>query len=318
MKEERLPSYGGQALMEGVLMRGTKSVAAAVRKPDGEIEIIQEDLKGIYLSKIRSIPFLRGLIGLWDALGLGTRFLTISANLQVDEKEKIEGPTLYLTFGIALLISVGFFFMLPAFLGQLSEKLLGLNAWFSNLIEGLVRLAILILYLAIIGRQKDIQRVFAYHGAEHKTINAFEDGAELTPQNVSKYSLAHPRCGTGFILSVALISILLFTLLGPMSTFWRLTTRVVFIPVVIGLAYEYMRWTSRNLDRRWVAMLIRPNLMLQQLTTREPDYKMLEVSISAFNAMYEMEKQITSVQSENLQVSEMETSIPSLSSADKS
>ncbi len=291
MNKERLPSYGGQALMEGVLMRGSRTAAAAVRKPDGTIEIIKEDLSGIYLSRIRKIPFLRGLIGLWDSLGLGTHFLTLSANLQAEkEEEKIDGPAIFLTIAVALLISVGLFFMLPALLGQLSETALTWDPWFSNLLEGIVRLILIILYIWAVGRMKDIKRVFAYHGAEHKTINAFEDGAELTPENVSKYSVEHPRCGTGFLLIVAVVSIFVFTLLGPMSIFWRLATRVLFIPIIIGISYEYMRWTANNMDKKWVRILVTPNLMLQRLTTQEPDLDILEVSITAFNAMYETEK----------------------------
>jgi len=274
-------------------MRGAKSVAAAVRTPAGNIEIIREELKGIYRSGIRRIPFLRGLILLWDALGLGTRFLTISANFQTEDDQKIEGPVLYITLGVSLVFSIGIFFLIPASIGQFSEKVLGLNAWVSNLIEGIIRLMLLIIYLWIIGRLKDIQRVFAYHGAEHKTINAFEDGAEMTVENVRNYSVEHPRCGTGFILSVALISILVFTLLGPLPTFWRLMTRILFIPIIAGLAYEYMRWTANHLDQPLVAKLIRPNLALQHLTTREPDDSMLEVAIQAFNTMYAMEQSST-------------------------
>lgn len=288
--EERLPSYGGQALMEGVLMRGSKAVAAAVRTPAGNIEIVEEDLKGIYQSGIRRIPFLRGLIILWDALGLGTRFLTISANFQTEEDQKIEGPTLYITLAISLILSIGLFFLLPASIGQLTERSLGFSAWFSNLFEGVFRLLLLILYLWLIGKMADIQRVFAYHGAEHKTINAFEDGADLSVENVRKYTVEHPRCGTGFILSVALISILVFTLFGPLPTFWRLMTRVLLIPVIAGLAYEYMRWTASHLENPLVAFIVKPNLALQRLTTREPDDSMLEVSITAFQAMYARER----------------------------
>lgn len=292
MNKERLPSYGGQALMEGVLMRGAKAAAAAIRTPAGNIEIVQEDLRGIYRSRIRRIPFLRGLIILWDALGLGTRFLTISANYQTEEDEQIEGPALYLTLGFSFLISIAVFFLLPASVGQLAEKTLGMNAWFSNLLEGVLRLILLILYLWLIGRLKDIQRVFAYHGAEHKTINAFEDGAEMTVDHVKHYSVEHPRCGTGFILSVAVISILVFTLLGPLPTFWRLATRVLFIPVIAGLAYEYMRWTANHLNHPIVAAMVRPNLALQRLTTREPDESMLEVALTAFETMYARERDL--------------------------
>ena len=291
MTEERLPSYGGQALMEGVLMRGAKSVAAAVRTPAGNIEIVQEELKGIYRTNIRRIPFLRGLILLWDSLGLGTRFLTISANFQTEEDEKIEGPMLYVTLGVSLLISIGLFFLLPATLGQAAETRLNMNAWYSNLVEGIVRLLLLVLYLWVIGKMSDIQRVFAYHGAEHKTINAFEDGAELTVEAVRKYSVEHPRCGTGFILTVALISIVVFTLLGPLPVFWRLATRVLFIPIIAGISYEYMRWTANHIEHPLVSILVKPNLALQHLTTREPDDSMLEVALTAFQTMYALENE---------------------------
>lgn len=292
MKEERLPSYGGQAIMEGVLMRGSNALAAAIRTPEGNIEVVKEDLQGIYQSKIKRIPFLRGLIVLWDALVLGTKYLTISANYQTGEDEKIEGPTLYLTLGFSLVISLGIFFLIPAGIGHIVEAKLGWSSWLGNLFEGILRLLLLIVYLWLIGKLGDIARVFAYHGAEHKTINAFEDGAKLEPEVVKNYSVEHSRCGTGFILSVAIISILIFTLLGPLSAFWRIVTRILFIPVIAGLAYEYMRWTSAHIDHPFVSVLIKPNLALQKLTTREPDLKMLEVSISAFQAMYEREQQL--------------------------
>jgi uncharacterized protein YqhQ len=153
------------------------------------------------------------------------------------------------------------------------------------LLEGLVRLALLIGYIALIGRIPDIRRVFMYHGAEHKTINAYEAGAELTPENVARYSIEHPRCGTAFLLTLVLFSIVLFSLLGPLPWFWRLASRVLLLPVLAGLAYEFIRWTSRHLDSPLVRLIIRPNLALQHMTTREPDLSMLEVSIAAFNAM---------------------------------
>ena len=296
MKKERMPSYGGQALIEGVVMRGTKAVAAAFRTPEGKIEIHKESLGGIYQSPIKKVPFLRGLILLWDALGLGTKYLTLSANVQSGEDEKIEGASLFLTLGFSLLIAVVFFFLLPAALGQLVENWLGWNAWVSNLVEGLFRLVLLIGYIYVIGKMDEIDRVFAYHGAEHKTINAFEDNAELTPENVAKYSVEHPRCGTGFLLTVVLFSILVFTALGPLSIFWRLMSRVLLIPVIAGISYEYMSWTARHLDSAIVRALVKPNLYLQHLTTREPDLEMLEISIEAFTTMYEMEKGVEEVE----------------------
>ena len=290
--EERLPSYGGQAVIEGVMMRGTCSVAMAMREPGGEIRIYSEPLSGIYHSKITRIPFLRGLIALWDALGLGMRLLTISANTQTGEDQKIEGPALYGTLGFSLLLGIGLFFLLPAGLGQLAEKFLGFSAWWSNLLEGIIRLGLLVGYIAAVGQIPEIQRVFAYHGAEHKTINAFEAGAELTPDCVAQYSLEHPRCGTAFLLTLVLLSVILFSLLGPLPFAWRLATRVLLIPVLAGVAYEYIRWTAHHLNSPFVRAIIKPNLALQHLTTREPSTDMLDVAIHAFQEMYRKEQVI--------------------------
>jgi len=291
--EERMPSYGGQAVIEGVMMRGTQSVAIAMRAPDNQIVVHSEPLSAIYRSKLTKIPFLRGLISLWDALGLGMRALTISANLQTGEDEKLEGPALYLTIGVSLIIGIGLFFLAPAAVGQWSEKLLRVNAWWSNLIEGLIRLALLIVYVWGIGKLPDIARVFSYHGAEHKTINAYEAGAELKPEIVAGYSLEHPRCGTAFLLTLVLVSVVVFSLLGPLPMGWRLASRVLMLPVIAGIAYEYIRWTAHHLESKFIRLIVRPNLMLQRLTTREPTLEMLEVSIGAFNAMRAKEPEIT-------------------------
>lgn len=288
---EQLPMYGGQAVIEGVMMRGSQSVAIAMRAPNEEIVIHSEPLGGIYKSKIIKIPFLRGLVALWDALGLGIRALTISANIQTGEDEKLEGPALYLTLAISLTFGIGLFFLLPAVLGQLSERVLGISSWWSNLLEGLVRLALLVGYIWIIGKSSEIKRVFAYHGSEHKTINAFEAGADLTPETVTHFSLEHPRCGTAFLLSLVLLSVLVFSLLGPLPMFWRLASRILLIPVLAGIAYEYIRWTANHLDSKVVRTMIKPNLALQHLTTREPTLQMLEVSIAAFNTMRSGESQ---------------------------
>lgn len=282
---ESLPSYGGQAVIEGVMMRGAQGVAIAMRAPSQEIVIHTEKLSGIYKSRIAKIPFLRGLIGLWDALGLGIRALTIAANTQTGEDEKIEGPALYGTLALSMAFGIGLFFLAPAALGQVSEQVANWSAWWGNVVEGVVRLALLIGYIALIGNIPDIRRVFMYHGAEHKTINAFEAGAELTPQSVSRFSLEHPRCGTAFLLTLVLFSVLLFSLLGPLPWFWRLASRILLLPVLAGLAYEFIRWTSRHMDSPLVRLLVKPNLALQHMTTREPDLAMLEVSIAAFNAM---------------------------------
>jgi uncharacterized protein YqhQ len=307
------------------MMRGRRAMAIAMRAPDRSIVVHQETLAGIYESRISKIPFLRGLLMLWDALGLGLRALTLSANLQSEENERLEGPKLVLTLAVSLAFAIGVFFLLPAGLGHFSESLFqpaagpaqldsavnpvlpaisepgngeetGLgNAgrWTGNLIEGIARLAILIAYIGVIGRVPDIRRVFAYHGAEHKTINAFEAGAELTPENVKRFSLEHPRCGTAFLLTLVILSILVFALVGPLPLSLRLVSRIVMIPALAGLAYEYIRWTARNLDSPLVKILIKPNLALQRLTTREPDLEMLEVSIAAFNAMRAKDQTLT-------------------------
>jgi uncharacterized protein YqhQ len=286
---EKLPNYGGQAVIEGVMMRGAQAVAIAMRAPNQEIVIQTEPLSGIYQSQIGKIPFLRGLLALWDSLGLGMRALTVSANTQTGDDQKLEGPALYLTIGISLVFGIGLFFLAPALVGQLSERLLHWNAWWGNVLEGVLRLALLIGYMLVISQLPDIRRLFAYHGAEHKTINAFQAGAELTPANVARFSLEHPRCGTAFLLTLMLISVLVFSLLGPLPMFWRLASRVLLLPVLAGLAYEYIRWTANHLDNAFVKIIVRPNLALQHLTTREPDLDMLEVSIAAFTAMRSQE-----------------------------
>jgi len=296
---ERMPSYGGQAVLEGVMMRGRRAAAIAVRAPDNQIVIHKEALGEIYRSRLAKIPFLRGMLLLWDALGLGMRALTISANVQTGEDEKLEGPALYLTLGLSLVFAVGLFFLAPAAVGQLSELALKRAAegatqlaWWGNLVEGVVRLLFLVGYIWAVGRIPEIKRVFAYHGAEHKTINAYEAGAELTPVSVSRFPLEHPRCGTSFLLTLVVLSILFFSLLGPLPLLWRFATRILMIPVLAGLAYEYIRWTANHLDVPLVRWIIRPNLALQRLTTNEPSLDMLEVSIAAFQTMKAEEEQL--------------------------
>ncbi|MBI5297017.1 MAG: DUF1385 domain-containing protein [Chloroflexi bacterium] len=304
-------TYGGQAVIEGVMMRGQKAFAIAMRAPDGTIAVHEEKLAAVYRSGITKVPFLRGVILLWDALGLGMRALTISANTQTGEDEKLEGPALYATLALSLSIGVGLFFLLPAALGGWVEHLLTPAAggggvlpvpaplpalapaslWLGNLLEGIVRLLLLIGYIWAIGFMPDVKRLFGYHGAEHKTINAFEAGAELTPASVSKFSIEHPRCGTAFMLTLVLLSILVFTALGPLPMFWRLASRVLLIPVLAGVAVEYIRWTANHLRNPIVQWMIKPNLAMQHLTTREPDLQMLEVAIQSFQTMRKAEQE---------------------------
>ncbi len=288
--EERMPFYGGQAVIEGVLMRGRRAVAIAMRAPNGEIVIHTEPLSSIYQSRIAQTPFLRGLIGLWDALVLGVRALTLSANLQMEEDEQLEGLALYLTLGVSLAIGIGLFFLLPAAVGRWAEILWDWNAWGGNLLEGLFRLVLLVAYVGLIGLMPDVRRLYMYHGAEHKTINAFEAYAPLTPESVARYPKEHTRCGTAFLLILVLLSIVLFALLGPLPMLPRLLSRLLLLPVLAGLAYEYLRFTARHAQHPLIRRLIAPNLALQRLTTREPTSDMLEVAIAAFQTMLQAEK----------------------------
>lgn len=290
MEKSKMLTYGGQAVIEGVMMRGQNAVAIAMRAPDQHIVVHSEPLNPIYRSQWAKIPFLRGMVILWDALSLGMRALTISANTQSGEEEKLEGASLYFTLGISLTIAIGLFFLAPALIGQLSERFLHVNSWWGNLLEGVVRLFLLVGYIWIVGKMPDIARVFAYHGAEHKTINAFEAGVELTPENVARYPLEHPRCGTSFLLTLVVLSVVLFSLFGPLPLHYRLISRVLMIPVLAGLAYEYIRWTANHLDWFWVRWIVQPNLALQRLTTREPSLEMLEVAITAFQTMRNKEE----------------------------
>ena len=288
--EDKIISYGGQAVIEGVMMRGQNAFAVAMRAPDGKIVTHKEDLAKVYRSRIAKIPFVRGTILLWDALGLGMKALTLSANTQTGEEEQLEGPALYITLAVSLAIGVGLFILLPAGVGGLAKQYLGWGTLAHNLLEGLMRLILLVGYIWGIGFMPDVKRLFGYHGAEHKTINAYESGAELTPEVVATYPIEHPRCGTAFMLTFILMSVLVHSLLGDQTLFWRLSSRILLIPVIAGLAVEYIRWTANHLNSPLVRLLIKPNLALQSLTTRQPDTSMLEVAIESFKTMRKAEQ----------------------------
>lgn len=293
-EEKRELNYGGQAVMEGVMMRGSKAMAVAVRQPDGEIVIHTEPLSThIYAGKISKIPVLRALTSLWDVLVLGIRTLMFSADVALADEEDVEfsGPIAWGTVIVSFAIAIGVFFVGPLLLVGVIDRYIE-SAFLSNVVEGVLRLALFIAYIWAIGRVPDIARVFSYHGAEHKTINAYESGAELTPEEVSKYSTAHYRCGTAFLLSVMVISILVFSLLGRPPMGLRIASRIVLIPLVAGVAYEYIRFTNRYRDKSVVRAIAKPNLALQSLTTREPDASMLEVAIAALKRVLETEKDL--------------------------
>ncbi len=299
-------SYGGQAVIEGVMMRGAHKAAVAVRDPEGKIVIHEQDLNAaLYRGRISKTPFVRGLIGLWDALGLGTRALMWAADVALGEEENVSfnGPIGYGTLVISLLFGVGLFFVLPTAAASGLESLLGLEkqSFVVNLLEGAVRLLLIVGYIWVIGLLPDVKRLFGYHGAEHKTINAYEAGAELVPEVVINYPIEHPRCGTAFLLTVAVVSVLVFSVLGRPSFFWLVVSRIVLVPVIAGISYEYIRFTAKHMDSAIIRAIIVPNLMLQHLTTRPPDLTMIEVAIAAFKRV---------LVSENLLADEPEVPMP--------
>jgi uncharacterized protein YqhQ len=277
-------NYGGQAVMEGVMMRGQHEMAVCVRHPSGAIVSHREPLpQAVYRSRVSKWPFFRGLVTLWDALGLGMRALIWSADVALSEEENIQfsGPLGWATVAASVALGIGLFFLLPVFLVNTADRHIT-SALFSNLAEGVVRLGIFVLYLWGISFFPDIRRVFAYHGAEHKTISAYEHGAPLNTEDVMAYSRAHTRCGTGFLLIVLLVFILISVFVGRPPLVWRLLSRLVLVPVVAGISYECIKLASKYYERSVIArVLAAPGLALQRLTTREPDPDMVEVSIQA-------------------------------------
>lgn len=279
-------NYGGQAVIEGVMMRGSQKMCVAVRAPGDEIVVHCEPLNArIYDSFIVKVPFLRGLTMLWDTLGLGIRTLLFSADVAMGEEEvEFSGPIAWGTIGISLIVAVAVFFVGPILLIGLVDRLI-VSDFVSNLLEGSIRMAMFLGYVWAIGFIPDIQRVFGYHGAEHKTINTYEAGDELTVEAVGPHSLVHPRCGTAFLLVVMVISILVFALLGRPPLLLRIVSRIVLIPVIAGIAYEFIKFSAAHQKHWLMRLLIAPGLWLQSFTTRQPDASMLEVAIAALQRL---------------------------------
>ena len=286
--------YGGQAVIEAVMMRGRKSMAVAVRNPQDEIVLHEEPLTAaIYTSRWGQWPFVRGLAMLWDALGLGMRALMWSADVAMqeeDQKEPVEfsGPVAWTTIAASLAFAIGLFCLLPTYASQFLAGYFDDHPIIDAIFEGGIRLILFVLYLWGIGQMSDIRRVFGYHGAEHKTINAYEAGEELTVPVVQRYSVQHTRCGTSFLLYVLIISIILFAPLtfagiepGWLALLLRFVTRLLLIPVVAGIAYEIIRFSARHDKNPAMRALIAPGLLLQKLTTREPDDQMVACAIAA-------------------------------------
>ncbi len=285
------PSYGGQAVIEGVMIRGQRHFAVAVREPTGKIVVHTEPLKGrIYTDRWFRLPLLRGPIVLWDSLSLGMRSLMFSAKVAMAEEgeggEKVEmsSHAMWGTMAVALAFAVGLFFMAPALvMSAVVDNYLS-SPMLSNLIEKVIRLGLVVGYIAAIGFMPDIRRVFAYHGAEHKAINAYERGVPLAPNEVSRFSTAHPRCGTSFLLVVIVVSFIAFSLLGQPPLLERLLSRVALIPIVAAVAYELIKLGSQHDGNAFVRALLAPGMWLQKLTTREPDEAQVEVAIAAVQA----------------------------------
>jgi uncharacterized protein YqhQ len=285
--------YGGQAVIEGVMMRGRKSMAVAVRNPQGNIVLHEEPLTAkIYTSRWGQWPFVRGLGMLWDALGLGMRALFWSAEVSSQEEEgeavAFSGPVAWTTIATSLLFAIGLFFLLPTFISRLLAAAVNDNPLVDAFFEGALRLLFFVVYLWAIGRIPEIERVFGYHGAEHKTINAYEGKVPLTVANVQQFSVQHTRCGTSFLLYVLVISIILFAPLtfagiepGWLALLLRFITRLLLVPIVAGIAYEVIRFSTAHQENPLMRLLIAPGLLLQKLTTREPDDDMVACAIAA-------------------------------------
>ena len=301
---------GGQAVLEGVMMRGVSTWAVAVRKPSaeqlaaggpdskegakGEIEVVSEPLVS-WTKRHRALrlPLVRGVVALAESLKIGFKALGISANAQMPpdeegEKQDIGGGTWAGTVAFAVLFAIGLFFLLPAGLTNLFRDEIP-NSIVFVLIEKVVRISIFLGYLWLISRMRDLQRVFQYHGAEHKTISCYEAGEPLTPENASKFSRFHPRCGTSFLLIVMIVAIFVFAPLGKLPWLWLFVSRVVGIPLVAGIAFEIIKWFGRNRTKRWARALMWPGIQLQRLTTREPDLPQLAVAVAALEAVLAVE-----------------------------
>ncbi len=277
--------YGGQAVIEGVMMRGRKGVAVAVRRPSGEIVMDEQPLLS-WLDKLSLLkkPFVRGFLALIEALVLGIKALSFSASQAAgEEEEELSSRQIAVTIIIAFSLAILLFVVLPTW----SAQVLGSNRselW-KNLIEGIIRIAVFLIYIVAISRLKDIQRVFQYHGAEHKVISTYERGEELKVENVRKYSTLHPRCGTSFLLIVMIMTIIVFSVLAFDRLLLRILSRILLMPLVAGIAYEIIKFTGKHPDKGWVRLVGAPGMWLQKLTTREPEDDQIAVAIDALQAV---------------------------------
>ena len=279
--------YGGQAVIEGVMMRGRKHMSTVVRRPNGELAIDTKPLPSLYSGKLRTVPFARGVIVLLEALVLGIKTLTYSANVSLEEEDaSMGGWPMWAVLFVSLAVAVGMFFLAPLFITGLFNLE---STVLFHVVEGVIRLAFFMAYLGLIGLVPDIRRVFAYHGAEHKAVNAQEDGAALELQSVRKYSTAHVRCGSSFLFAVMIVAILVFSLIGTRALWLMVLSRIVLVPVIAAVGYEVVYFGAGHAANRLVRAVLAPGLWIQALTTRQPDDSQVEVAITALSQVIEAE-----------------------------
>jgi uncharacterized protein YqhQ len=283
--------YGGQAVLEGVMIRGRGSMVVSVRKPDGSIASRTEPLRGLFNGPVRELAFIRGILVLIETLSLGMRAINFSSNIQLGEDEENAakaGPGLWVSLALALILGSAIFFLGPVLATHWLNAHLP-SVYLVVAIEGLIRVGLFIGYIWAVGFLPDIRRVFAYHGAEHKAIHAYEAGEPLTVTSIQRFHPAHPRCGTSFLLVVALVSIVVFVALGDLDFPRLLASRLLFVPVIAGIAYEVIRIGGSYQHVPLVSLLFKPNLWLQSFTTRQPSNEMVEVAISALEGVIAQE-----------------------------
>ncbi len=280
--------YGGQALIEGVMMRGPSDIGMSVRRPDGVLETTRKRVPPIYGGRLRKLPLFRGILVLLESLILGTQALMYSAEKAGTGEDGEEMPKglLLLTVAASLAFSVLLFFVAPLLISRSLDALIA-SDFVSNLLEGVVRMLIFVAYVGLIGLMPDIRRVFAYHGAEHRVINAFEAGVPLTPEAVRAYSTSHARCGTSFIFVVLVVSIIVLSLLGRPVLWLSILTRIVLLPLIAAVSYEFIKWSADRQTNPVVRALTSPGLQLQKLVTRQPDDSQIEAAIAALKAVLE-------------------------------
>src|SRR5689334_10472429 len=280
---------GGQAVMEGVMMRGATTWAVAVRTPEGDIETVVQEAP-TWAEKYSKIPLLRGVMNLGESMALGFKALTWSAERQIPEEDRISSKAMGWTMGLALALFTAIFILIPAFVNKGISDHFGVKGVWFHLVEGGIRLAIFLGYLLLIAQLKDIKRVFQYHGAEHKAIAAYENDVEVTAESAQKFDTSHVRCGTNFLLTVMVITIVVYSFIGRPGWALLILSRILLLPVIAGVSYEVIRFAAKHMDKRWVRVAMKPGLLLQRLTTRQPSLDQVEVAVASLRAVLTAEQ----------------------------